>query len=411
MRLTKHKTKKTRKMRNRVYSSIAIVSLAVSLAAGAAYVSPTYTYAKTAKQKRDEAKKNLEDTKNQISGIKDNQATNAADLKKTSEKLNTLLVEQKKLAGDIDNKQTEVDEANKELDEAKKTEAKQYKAMKLRIQYMYENSTDNSMLTAIFESDGLTDMLNRIEYISELYKSDRDLMDAYQAAVQQVTDKTNQLSADLENLFALQDQYDAKQDELQVAVNKLEKQKENYRQQLADAKAQAAEYQKTYNKMAAIVQAQEAAAAHASANNYQGGGNDSGPDPKQDSYLNDSSHNPSQTTNISGADVVAYACQFVGNPYVWGGNSLTNGVDCSGFVHEVYAHFGISTPRFSQAFKYVGQAVSLSNIQAGDVVVYDGHVAIYMGNGCIVEAQSTSAGITNNRGLRPNKVTAVRRLI
>ena len=398
-------------MRNRLCSTIAIASLAVSLAAGAAYVAPTDTYAKTAKQKRDEAKKNLEDTKNQISGIKDDQATNASELKAASKKLNKLLADQKKLAGDIDNKQVEVDEANKELDEAKKVEAKQYKAMKLRIQYMYENSTDNSLWTAILESDGLSDMLNRIEYVSDLYQSDRDLMDAYQAAVQQVTDKTNQLSEDLDNLFALQDEYDAKQDELQVAVNKLEKQKENYRQQLADAKAQAEEYQKTYNKMAAIVQAQEAAAAHVAANNYQGGGNDSGPDPKQDSYLNDSSYNPSQTTNISGADIVAYACQFVGNPYVWGGNSLTNGADCSGFVHEVYAHFGISTPRYSQSFKSVGQPVSLSNIQAGDVVVYDGHVAIYMGNGCIVEAQSTSAGITDNRGLRPNKVTAVRRLI
>lgn len=406
-----HRTKKTKSIRNRLCSTIAIASLAVSLAAGAAYVAPTDTYAKTAKQKRDEAKKNLEDTKNQISGIKDDQATNASELKAASKKLNKLLADQKKLAGDIDNKQVEVDEANKELDEAKKVEAKQYKAMKLRIQYMYENSTDNSLWTAILESDGLSDMLNRIEYVSDLYQSDRDLMDAYQAAVQQVTDKTNQLSEDLDNLFALQDEYDAKQDELQVAVNKLEKQKENYRQQLADAKAQAEEYQKTYNKMAAIVQAQEAAAAHVAANNYQGGGNDSGPDPKQDSYLNDSSYNPSQTTNISGADIVAYACQFVGNPYVWGGNSLTNGADCSGFVHEVYAHFGISTPRYSQSFKSVGQPVSLSNIQAGDVVVYDGHVAIYMGNGCIVEAQSTSAGITNNRGLRPNKVTAVRRLI
>ena len=406
-----HRTKKTKSMRNRLCSTIAIASLAVSLAAGAAYVAPTDTYAKTAKQKRDEAKKNLEDTKNQISGIKDDQATNASELKAASKKLNKLLADQKKLAGDIDNKQVEVDEANKELDEAKKVEAKQYKAMKLRIQYMYENSTDNSLWTAILESDGLSDMLNRIEYVSDLYQSDRDLMDAYQAAVQQVTDKTNQLSEDLDNLFALQDEYDAKQDELQVAVNKLEKQKENYRQQLADAKAQAEEYQKTYNKMAAIVQAQEAAAAHVAANNYQGGGNDSGPDPKQDSYLNDSSYNPSQTTNISGADIVAYACQFVGNPYVWGGNSLTNGADCSGFVHEVYAHFGISTPRYSQSFKSVGQPVSLSNIQAGDVVVYDGHVAIYMGNGCIVEAQSTSAGITDNRGLRPNKVTAVRRLI
>ena len=67
--------------------------------------------------------------------------------------------------------------------------------------------------------------------------------------------------------------------------------------------------------------------------------------------------------------------QFVGNPYVWGGNSLTNGVDCSGFVHEVYAHFGISTPRYSQAFKSVGQAVSFDNIQPGDVVVYPGPVS------------------------------------
>ncbi len=67
-----------------------------------------------------------------------------------------------------------------------------------------------------------------------------------------------------------------------------------------------------------------------------------------------------------------------------GRKQLTNGVDCSGFVHQVYAHFGISTPRYSQAFKSVGQPVSYQNIQAGDVVVYPGHVAIYIGNGNIV---------------------------
>ena len=59
--------------------------------------------------------------------------------------------------------------------------------------------------------------------------------------------------------------------------------------------------------------------------------------------MKDPDCNPSQTTDVSGADIVAFAQQFVGNPYVWGGNSLTNGVDCSGFVHQVYAHFGIST--------------------------------------------------------------------
>ena len=109
--------------------------------------------------------------------------------------------------------------------------------------------------------------------------------------------------------------------------------------------------------------------------------------------------------------LVSYATQFVGNPYVWGGNSLTNGVDCSGFVHLVYAHFGISTPRYSQAFKSVGQPVSYQNIQAGDVVVYPGHVAIYIGNGNIVEAQSTRAGITNSRPVNCHTITAIRRLV
>ncbi len=398
-------------MHSRVCSSIVIVSLAVSLAAGAAYVSPTYTYATTAKQKRDEAKKNLEKTKEQISDIKDDQAANAAELKETSNKLNQLLAEQKQLAKDIENKQVEVEETDKELEKAQKAEAKQYKAMKLRIQYMYENSTDNSLWTAIFESDGLADMLNRIEYVSDLYQSDRDLMDNYQAAVQQVTDKTEQLAEDMNNLLALQDQYDAKQSELQAAVNKLEKQKETYKQQLADAKEQAEEYQKTYEKQAAIVQAQEAAAAQQAASSYQGGGTGSSGGFGSDSYLNDPSYNPSNTTNVSGADIVAYARQFVGNPYVWGGNSLTNGVDCSGFVHLVYEHFGISTPRYSQAFKSVGQPVAFQNIQAGDVVVYPGHVAIYIGNGCIVEAQSTRAGITETRSVNCHTITAIRRLV
>ena len=74
-------------------------------------------------------------------------------------------------------------------------------------------------------------------------------------------------------------------------------------------------------------------------------------------------------------------------------------------------HFGISTPRYSQAFKNVGQPVAYQNIQAGDVVVYPGHVAIYIGNGCIVEAQSTRAGITNTRSVNCHTITAIRRLV
>lgn len=143
---------------------------------------------------------------------------------------------------------------------------------------------------------------------------------------------------------------------------------------------------------------------------YDGGGAGKGGSITSD-YASGGGKNPSASTGIAGKSVVEYAMQFVGNPYVWGGNSLTNGVDCSGFVHEIYAHFGISTPRYSQAFKSAGQAVSFDNIQQGDVVVYPGHVAIYAGDGIIVEAQSTKAGITANRSVQCHTILAIRRLV
>ena len=325
--------------------------------------------------------------------------------------MKTLLSKQEQLKSDIKDKQNEVEQANKKLEEAKEEEQNQYDAMKLRIQYLYENSTDNSIWSAILESNGLSDMLNRIEYATDLYKSDRELMTSYQNAVKKVEDWTMQLADEMDSLLALQDKYQTQQGELKTLMAKLEQQKDAYAQQLAEAQKQAQDYKKTISKQEAIIRAQEAAAARANANTYDGGGTGASGGIASDSYLKDPDCNPSQTTDVSGADIVAFAQQFVGHPYVWGGNSLTNGVDCSGFVHQVYAHFGISTPRYSQAFKSVGQPVSYQNIQAGDVVVYPGHVAIYIGNGNIVEAQSTRAGITNSRPVNCHTITAIRRLV
>ena len=118
-------------------------------------------------------------------------------------------------------------------------------------------------------------------------------------------------------------------------------------------------------------------------------------------------------TDVSGSAVVSYARQFVGNPYVWGGNSLTSGCDCSGFVVQVYKHFGInlSGSRSSAALRSVGRQVSYENIQPGDIVCYSGPVAIYAGGGVIVEAQSTKAGITCNRSVTCHNILAIRRVI
>lgn len=121
-------------------------------------------------------------------------------------------------------------------------------------------------------------------------------------------------------------------------------------------------------------------------------------------YDNNSSNipdatNPSNTqviTNGTGSDVVSYAMQFVGNPYVWGGTSLTNGADCSGFTQQIFAHFGISLPHQSTSQASAGGTsigTNLANAQPGDLLVWDGHVGIYAGNGQMVHAQSKRTGI------------------
>lgn len=111
--------------------------------------------------------------------------------------------------------------------------------------------------------------------------------------------------------------------------------------------------------------------------------------------------------------MVSYANTFVGNPYKWGGNDPNTGADCSGFVQYVFAHFGITWGgrMTSVSFRSVGKEVSYNNMQPGDIVCYSGHVAIYAGGGRIVEAQSTAAGITNNRPVDSKTIITIRRVL
>ena len=125
------------------------------------------------------------------------------------------------------------------------------------------------------------------------------------------------------------------------------------------------------------------------------------------------SSNTSKPDNASAGQKIANkGCEYIGNPYVYGGNSLTNGIDCSGFVQQIHAKFGISTPRNSTSLRYGGKAVAVSDMMPGDVVCYEGHVAIYIGGGQIVHASNSKpypAGGIKTSNAYYRTIVAVRR--
>lgn len=157
----------------------------------------------------------------------------------------------------------------------------------------------------------------------------------------------------------------------------------------------------TYNTVYAMTVEQEAAAAQSSGGGTsdESAGNTSGDADASSSDAGGTQAASEVPYSGAGADVANYALQFVGNPYVYGGTSLTNGADCSGFVMSVYAAFGISLPRTADVQATVGTEVSLSELQPGDLVFYDHgtgsvqHVALYIGNGQIVHASTSRTGI------------------
>ena len=130
---------------------------------------------------------------------------------------------------------------------------------------------------------------------------------------------------------------------------------------------------------------------------------------KSSSSSSSSKKSYSAPSGSGGGSVVNYGSQFVGNPYVYGGSSLTSGTDCSGFVMSCYSAFGVSLPHSSSSMRSVGYGVSYDEMQPGDIVCYSGHVGIYAGNGTLLHASNKRTGITYSN-VNYKKILAIRRI-
>lgn len=392
-----------------------ILSMLLVVCMMASWIQPSFNIrATTAEEKKQQAQQGMQDAQNQVDSISNQQQQVETDLANAEAQLATLLAAQEALQEDINDTQAAIEQTKIDLEAAKQKEQDEYNSMTLRIQYTYEHSASESLWTAILEADGFVDMLNRIEYAAQVYQYDREMLEQYKQTVQEVKDREQELDEEMNELLGQQESYLGQQAEIESLIASLEGAAAQYAQQLAAAQAKVEEYSQVIAEQDKIIlqkQQEEEAARQAAAQAAQNNnGSSSGENTNESGDNTDNSSN-NNSGSASGSEVVSYAKQFVGNPYVWGGNSLTKGCDCSGFVHLVYKHFGISTPRYSQAFKSQGQPVAFCNIKAGDVVVYPGHVAIYIGNGNIVEAQSTKAGITKRRSVKCHTITGLRRYV
>ena len=361
-----------------------------------------------AKDKRDEAQAKLNEVNKEIEKLNKAQSALQEQMNAYDEALVALLTDLTLLEEDIRYKEQEIEQAQKDLEEAEKREEEQYASMKLRIQYMYENG-NKSIWSAFVESGNFNDVLNRAEYIEDVYSYDRNQLEEYQETVREVIDLKAMLDEEMIALGELKVNMKEQQGELENLLAASEAKMENMSAQVADASALAKKYAKTIKQQNQFIASEEARIAAEQAAQQQQQQNANNSTANNSGSLTGSS-NPSYSTSVSGQDVVKYASQFVGNPYVYGGTSLTNGCDCSYFTQACFGHFGISLPRTSYAQRSSGQAVSYANAKAGDIICYAGHVAIYMGDGKIVHAANSRLGICYGSATY-RTIVAVRRVL
>ena len=321
----------------------------------------------------------------------------------------------------------------------------------------------------MLNADNLADLLTRAEYTQQMYEQDRESLQKYARTIEEVQKLEEQYEQEKADFETMKEEYEAQQSNLQYQLDVTRANSADCENEIAYAQQQATEYANLLEQQQAEIeqleaeriaaeeearrQAEAEAAAAAAAQeaaqngdnssedvqydedgNVVSGSSDGSSDYEYDEYGNvidtdntvdynsdasssgsssDSSSDSSSASSSSGSgsSVVSYATQFVGNPYVWGGTSLTSGADCSGFVQSVYANFGVSLPRTSYEQQNAGYEVSYADAQPGDLICYGGHVAIYMGNGQIVHASNARDGIKVSDNAAYRTITSVRRLV
>lgn len=369
------------------------------------------------------------------------------------EELVRLLALKDILESDMGELKTQIQRADRDYRQAEEKRQRQYDILKKRIQFLYEEG-DITYLDILLKAKNIGDVVSQTEYFRQLYEYDQEIIQRYEKLKQEAAGKKELLEEKQSQLEVMEEENESQQKELEGFIAARQKESSGFALELEAAQARAAqaagevirkteeirilrarqEEERIRQEQERVRQEQESAGQESGAagrepgatGREQGGAGrepgGAGREPGGAGQESGSAGTAQDSAGTAGGrsvksiggtefgrNVADYALQFVGNPYVYGGTSLTGGTDCSGYTQSVYRHFGVSIPRTSGEQAGFGREIPYEEMEPGDLVCYSGHVAMYIGGGRIVHASSRKEGIKVSNDPAYRTIVSIRR--
>ena len=369
------------------------------------------------------------------------------------EELVRLLALKDILESDMEELKTQIQGADRDYRQAEEKRQRQYDILKKRIQFLYEEG-DITYLDILLKAKNIGDVVSQTEYFRQLYEYDQEIIQRYEKLKQEAAGKKELLEEKQSQLEVMEEENESQQKELEGFIAARQKESSGFALELEAAQARAAqaagevirkteeirilrarqEEERIRQEKERIRQEQESAGREPGSAGQESGAagrepgaagrepGGAGREPGGAGQESGSAGTAQDSAGTAGGrsvksiggtefgrNVADYALQFVGNPYVYGGTSLTGGTDCSGYTQSVYRHFGVSIPRTSGEQAGFGREIPYEEMEPGDLVCYSGHVAMYIGGGRIVHASSRKEGIKVSNDPAYRTIVSIRR--
>ena len=362
------------------------------------------------------------------------------------EELVRLLALKDILESDMEELKTQIQRADRDYRQAEEKRQRQYDILKKRIQFLYEEG-DITYLDILLKAKNIGDVVSQTEYFRQLYEYDQEIIQRYEKLKQEAAGKKELLEEKQSQLEVMEEENESQQKELEGFIEARKTESSSFALELEEAQARAAqaagevirkteeirilrarqEEERIRQEKERIRQEQESAGREPGSAGQASGaagrepgaagwepgaaGREPGGAGRESGGAGTAGGRPVKSIGGTefGRNVADYALQFVGNPYVYGGTSLTGGTDCSGYTQSVYRHFGVSIPRTSGEQAGFGREIPYEEMEPGDLVCYSGHVAMYIGGGRIVHASSRKEGIKVSNDPAYRTIVSIRR--